>query len=545
MTTHSRIQQLLAVYRDLNGADRHLVDEHVKTCPSCAAQLAAYREMDRDVARQPQYRPAPRLRDNVYAALAAGTPQPRRPDRFRWLSAPAIAGQAVALSVVLMLLAGLWLILRSTQVPTIMPAIAGPTVVAPTAQPVITIRLAATERHFGDYARLAREFEAANPDIKVQIIPMDTLLRGVRGRDGHTYRLLEPSWPELAAGADLIAGVALRSEDVQQGYVLDLKPFIEADASFDRADFYPGVLEAASQNGGLYMVPDLLYVRLLFFNKELWGSLGLPRSPGTSWQDVVTVAQAMAQKQGGTVERWGFIDLWKGTWQMDGILDEAGLYRSPEDLSRLDRPEVVAMMERLAALYDSGAFYPIGPDLAQFQTLIREERVGMWTGAEVGSGGATPESSLPFVVGVEPFPVNTIAVTGYVISQRTQYAEQAWRLLSFLSRRSPEDFGGNEIGGGVPVRNSVAERDGYWARLSASYPQAREAIEYALNTHVVPGAALNNREMYPHILIWESLMVARYHIVETGRPTADALRVEQIILDQLLAEPNLTPFMSP
>ncbi len=66
---HIELQTLLADYRDLRGAERAAVDEHLRTCAACTARLAEYRAMDRDLADLRDARPDARLRTGYLAAV--------------------------------------------------------------------------------------------------------------------------------------------------------------------------------------------------------------------------------------------------------------------------------------------------------------------------------------------------------------------------------------------------------------------------------------------------------------------------------------------
>lgn len=74
MTSHSHIQQQLAVYLHLSGAQRRAVDAHLQTCPTCAHTLAAYEQMDHLLATLPAPTPKAALRPTFYAALAQQHP---------------------------------------------------------------------------------------------------------------------------------------------------------------------------------------------------------------------------------------------------------------------------------------------------------------------------------------------------------------------------------------------------------------------------------------------------------------------------------------
>jgi hypothetical protein len=113
MLNHSELQILLAYYRDLRGAERAAVDTHVRTCASCAARLADYQAMDRDLENLRDARPDTRLRTHYEAAIqgrAGASTLPRVPAR-RLPSLSIIAAGAA----VLVLAVAVWVVLRPGQ----------------------------------------------------------------------------------------------------------------------------------------------------------------------------------------------------------------------------------------------------------------------------------------------------------------------------------------------------------------------------------------------------------------------------------------------
>ena len=46
---HNQIEQLLAIYPELAGAEQRLVDRHVQECMACASTQAAYKRMDKEL----------------------------------------------------------------------------------------------------------------------------------------------------------------------------------------------------------------------------------------------------------------------------------------------------------------------------------------------------------------------------------------------------------------------------------------------------------------------------------------------------------------
>lgn len=72
-------EQLAASPKDLTWAERAALDQHVASCPACAATRAAYQQMDSDFAAMPLIAP-----HRIYAE--------QLPERNNLLSSPAIAG---------------------------------------------------------------------------------------------------------------------------------------------------------------------------------------------------------------------------------------------------------------------------------------------------------------------------------------------------------------------------------------------------------------------------------------------------------------------
>lgn len=137
---HARVAELLAVYRDLDEAERRQVDQHLQECRACAARLAAYRTMDRDLTRLVDPRPNERLREEFHVALGLRERQGGwfNGIRRRLVRFPALAGQAVELAVLALLIVGLGFILGDrlyaspTPIPTPRPTLSSATTTSPT-----------------------------------------------------------------------------------------------------------------------------------------------------------------------------------------------------------------------------------------------------------------------------------------------------------------------------------------------------------------------------------------------------------------------------
>ncbi len=110
--SHARYEEWLAVYGDLDPAEREEVDRHLRACPQCAARLAEYRAIQRDLQDRPTPAPGGRLREGFYAAVARARAQDRHAGPWARLAQATLAlGNAAAwaavAAVTVLLLVGL------------------------------------------------------------------------------------------------------------------------------------------------------------------------------------------------------------------------------------------------------------------------------------------------------------------------------------------------------------------------------------------------------------------------------------------------------
>ena len=135
-------------------------------------------------------------------------------------------------------------------------------------------------------ARVA-EFEKANPDIDVQ--PVEYEWKATT----FTAQLAGGTLPDvfripLTDGRTLIAN----------GQLADITSQVEALPYYDK--FNPSVLETAQDDeGNVFGIPREAYAIGLHYNRQLFEEAGLdPDAPPTTWDEVRTAAQAIAEKTG-------------------------------------------------------------------------------------------------------------------------------------------------------------------------------------------------------------------------------------------------------
>ena len=417
------------------------------------------------------------------------------------------------------------------------PTAAEPVAAAPTAGGErVTITFAAHNYQRQFYAPIIAAFEQENPGIHVQIANLDAVIKPYFGPDGSQW-IDDSQWSrEILSAADT-ASLSPTPEEIAKGWLYDLTPLMEADATFDRDDFYPGMLRADGQHGGIYTLPQVANVSLIAYNKDLWAARGLPAPrPDWSWSDMLAAAQQLVQKRGDAVEVYG-MGGWDGTTVLERELEAAGVKFDPISPPRLDDSAIMAALERVTALARSGTLYippymPPGPGggPGEFPDLVRDQRVGIFPGDLFAASQAKPT----FATELLPDPNAAAIGYGYVISSGTLHPQESWRWVEFLSRHVE---GWNFDASVIPARKSVAERDGVWQRLD---PATAAALEAALNrptaqrAPVLPNLGIRAEEIF---------RAAVSEVVHGKKPALAAMHEAQTAVEQLHAEeqPRPTP----
>lgn len=340
----------------------------------------------------------------------------------------------------------------------------------------VTITFAASQEEFPLFTPLIASFQADNPGIDVQLVDSNQAATTSTLANGDVITTLGPeSLRTIVSLADTAVGIGPTREAIAKGWLRDLSPLIDADTTFDRADFYPRTL-TPEPDGKIFVLPAKQYLDLLAYNKTLWANQGLPPpQPGWGWNDLKAAAQQLARKRGTTIEMYGMVDWGSGLPALQAELREAGYQHDLAEPMRLDDPALVAALERVVALAQSGA-YRSGNN---FRQNILNQQVGIWPATpnmlatENGSAAAPPS----FAVGLLPRPGTASSVTGYIMSAGTLHPNEAWRWLAYLSHQViAEPFANANPVGVIPARRSVAELSGYWQRLDSDTATAIRAV---------------------------------------------------------------------
>ncbi|HEU4325881.1 MAG TPA: extracellular solute-binding protein [Roseiflexaceae bacterium] len=413
----------------------------------------------------------------------------------------------------------------------------------------VTITLGAEEQNRAVLEPLLDAFNRENPDVRARFVPVSL--------SGSSMDEVDQRFREMVGTVDA-AFTGVRPAYIDQGLLLNLRPLLEADASFGREDFFPGTLQEHAPGGGIYQVPSSLHIPLLIYNKDLFQRRGVGEpSPSWTWADLRSMAQQLARKQGGRVESYGLMDWDTGAVVLRGELAEAGVRLSdPADAAadlRLDNPQIAQVFDHVRRLADEGAIYAPAssdPQVSQADrkiSLITGGGVGVWSSALSPLSRAAP--SFRFQTGLAVYParddVAPFYTQGYTISAGTSQPQETWRLIAFLSRQ-PGPAG--QIGAGsstisVPARRSVVQRSGTWGSIGAEQAALAQAV---LDRPISSQAASEGSWR-----IEAALAQALQHVIDGAEP-ATALAEAQSALEQQIAQagptatiPTPLPVLSP
>jgi multiple sugar transport system substrate-binding protein len=430
----------------------------------------------------------------------------------------------------------------------------------------VTISYAAVEGERPAYEALAQKFTADNPNIKIVIVPLEDLIN-IQSPNGQ-YNPLDVV-RSVASGADTAPTgyVYLPPEAQTSGLLMDLKPLMDADGSFNRDDFYPGAIEQATVGDRIVLLPRYLNIQLLTYNKELFKQASLPDpKPEWTWTDLLGAAQQIGKRDGGPNDTYGFFDTSNGFLPLVAMLQSDGvdLINTPTKDVRLDRPEIVAGVKRLRELIEGGALYnpnykqpqvsdrPIDPGTDP-QQLIRDGRVAIWAEEYLGiayrSDVPQQPEPLPFATGKVPYPRGSdfwrgggFVGEGYFISGGTQHPNESWKWIEFLSRQQIDASAGGPMPafnapGRIPARESLAEQTNFWKDIDA---ESAAAYKWAIAHPAKP------LQSTPDYLALGVLSQALYQIISDDKvDPAKALADAQKELEKQFADVQLTPTPTP
>jgi multiple sugar transport system substrate-binding protein len=283
--------------------------------------------------------------------------------------------------------------------------------------------------------QVLQEFHSTHPNISVFYIP-------------DPANLEDQMLVDMQSGTapDVFQGCCTHFPTwAQQGYTLDLRPFVEADLDQETiADWDPVQYNALfTRDGVQFGLPKYHGELALYFNKDLF-DLYRMEYPDGSWnhEDYLNAMKLLTLDQNGDGRTDLYGSMLDVSWDRIQVYVNAwgGHFVDPEDPTRcrMADPEALAALEWLRArMWDDQVMATL-PAVNRLGT--RDAFVaGRLAMVEDGSWALKDILTLAsFRIGVAPFPAGpvrraTLVTTdGFGIYAGTKYPEAAWELVKFL-----------------------------------------------------------------------------------------------------------------
>ncbi|NOK58404.1 MAG: hypothetical protein GFH27_549279n210 [Chloroflexi bacterium AL-W] len=349
------------------------------------------------------------------------------------------------------------------------------------AEDSITITFGASEYQEPLFAPYIQQFNAENPDVQVQFVSLDDISIDI---DLPVAERIAQWARATSRIADTAQPLWVGSWSEQAPYLQDLRPFIEADATFDTTVFYPGSLEAAQVDGGTYVLPHTQFAPLLSYNVDLLTTQGLSEpSPDWTWQEVRNLAEQVAQPDADP-PIYGLLDYGDGRMALVGemLAADPSLGELSPDRATIDTSAAETALTQVAAMAQTGALY-IDTEEELFPRtyidMIVAGQVAIWPTGLLADPIDRPTATVKTV----PFPTDLPApfasgVDGYVMSRGTEHPEAAWRWLSFLSNQWIEQHSEWDGSLSIPARQDLTSQSTVWQSLET---ETQALIETNLN----------------------------------------------------------------
>jgi len=365
-------------------------------------------------------------------------------------------------------------------------------------------------KQFEGYQQVIDAFYEKHPDIEVEVINIP----GVAA-----YR--EKLFTMIAGGSP--PDVMMLSDDgfrefVSRGILMDLTPFIEQDASFDRSQYFEATFQAFEYDGHLYGIPRRANNMVMYYNRDLFKAAGVSEpTPDWTWDDFLAAAQQLTKgegpgKQYGVVFETMWLRAFPWIWQNGGsILTED--YSEPT----MTKPETIEALQFLSDLIQT---YEVAPpvsvtgDLGTLQMFLTGRVAMVPTGAWMIPQYRTAD----FDWNVAPLPMkkfkaSPLYTSAYAVSAKTSNPDAAWEFTRFMASEYAQRVDA-EVPTALPTLRSVAYSPDWLAEPGETRPENPEVFL----------EAMDNGRMMPLIEQWSqlsSVMQREFDLLWLGAKSAE------------------------
>ncbi|SDP51603.1 carbohydrate ABC transporter substrate-binding protein, CUT1 family [Pedococcus dokdonensis] len=272
--------------------------------------------------------------------------------------------------------------------------------------------------------KLVKEFEAANPGVKVNVtaIPWDS------AHDKFTTAITAGTTPDAA-----MVGTTWMGEFAGLD-ALDPTP-----PSIDKSAYFEGAQKTTEVDGTSYGIPWYVETRLVFYRTDLAKKAGIT-TPPTDWDGLKNMAKAM-QTKAGAKYGMGFQAGGQGSWQ--SIMpfawsNDADLTKDDGKAYNFDNPQILEAVKYYQSYFTEGISDKAAPNTPTTEPDFKSGRVpmfisGPWMMSAVEKVGVKKDQ-----YDVMPIPAKTksasfVGGSDFVVFKKSKNRDSAWKLVKWLS----------------------------------------------------------------------------------------------------------------
>jgi len=291
----------------------------------------------------------------------------------------------------------------------------------------------------GEIDQIAREFEAKNPDIKVNMEYLgydfihDKITTGMAANPpAYDAVMIDVIWPD---------------EFIQAGYLLDVTDRITPEM---KSGMFPASWNGVTRNGKVYGMPWLMDVKYFMYNKDMLQKAGITDPPKT-WEELVDQAKIIKDK--GIVE---FPIIWSWNQKEGVVCDYAvllygngGSFVDANGKPAFNNDKGVEVLTWMKQTLDDGLTNP--SSISSDENMVRDNFIAgesafavNWLFQYSDSNDAS-KSTIVGQAAFAPMPVYQAGAdagvkgssvdgsSSFAIMATTPYPDQTWKFLSYLT----------------------------------------------------------------------------------------------------------------
>jgi len=343
--------------------------------------------------------------------------------------------------------------------------------------------------------QIARDFEAKNPDIKVNMEYLgydyihDKIVTGMAAKPpAYDAAMIDVIWPD---------------EFIKAGYLLDVTNRITPEM---KSGIFPAAWNGVTRNGKVYGMPWLMDVKYFMYNKDILQQAGFNAPPKT-WEEMVEQAKVIKQK--GLAE-------YPITWswnQKEGVVCDfttllfgnGGAFLDANGKPAFNNEKGIQVLTWMKQTIDDGLTNPsaISSDEMAVEADFlagKSAFASNWLFQYSDSNDPT-KSQVVGKINFAPMPVfkagadasiQSSSVDGsssFAIMATTPYPDQTWKFLTYLASQEVQTKFSAEM---LPIWQSSFQGDNLNALLAAAptnpvtVPAFQAQFPYANERPTVP-----------------------------------------------------------